>query len=107
MQTLARTRLLERATPALLACPLAWAVARGQPDGMDPADESASNQDPARARAARQPSVRALQAAAMRAARLEPERVAAWERRIRVSSLLPAVRVRVGRGGGELRATSD
>src|SRR5437773_7828238 len=54
-------------------------------------------------RAARcEPSLRALLDAATRTARVEPERVASWERRLRASPLLPSVRVRVGRGYGAL-----
>src|SRR5439155_5969597 len=42
-----------------------------------------------------------------RTSRVEPERIEAWERRMRTASLLPSVRVRVGRGGGQLLSTSD
>jgi hypothetical protein len=55
------------------------------------------------ARAADEPSVRELQRAAARLAEVEPERVRSWLRRLRRAPLLPALRVRVGRGVGGIQ----
>lgn len=71
-------------------------VARAEPDAGAPGEEAAG-----------QPSVAMLQAAALRLARLEPERVDSWQRRMRYAALAPTVRVRVGRGTGTLSATTD
>jgi hypothetical protein len=45
-----------------------------------------------------EPTVAALQRAAARVAELQPERARSWLRRVNAAALLPAVRVRTGRG---------
>jgi hypothetical protein len=49
-----------------------------------------------------EPSVRELQRAAARLAQVHPELVRSWLRRAGKAAILPTVRVRVGRGLGEL-----
>ena len=54
-----------------------------------------------------EPTLVELQRGAVEAARIDPERVRSLERRLRASSLLPQLRVRVGRGTGQLLTTTD
>lgn len=54
-----------------------------------------------------EPSVRELQRAAVRLAEVEPERVRSWLRRAGKAAILPALRVRVGRGLTELTHEVD
>jgi hypothetical protein len=54
-----------------------------------------------------EPGVAELQRAAIRHAGLEPDRVRSWERRLRLAALAPQLRVQVGRGLGDLHATTD
>jgi hypothetical protein len=49
-----------------------------------------------------EPRVAALQRAAARLAEVEPERVRSWLKRARVAAALPSLRVRVGRGLGDV-----
>ncbi|MGZ3442844.1 MAG: hypothetical protein ACXVDD_25160 [Polyangia bacterium] len=53
-----------------------------------------------------EPSVRELQRAAARLAEVHPELVRSWLRRAGKAAILPTVRVRVGRGLGELTRDS-
>ena len=53
------------------------------------------------------PSLPDLQRAAVLAARMAPEHIDAIERRMRVAALLPQLRVRVGRGTGQILTTSE
>ena len=53
------------------------------------------------------PSLISLQRAAVATARLEPERIDRWERRMHVAGLAPSLRLRVMRGGTDLLSTSD
>jgi hypothetical protein len=53
-----------------------------------------------------EPSVRELQCAAARLAEVHPELVRSWLRRSGKAAILPTVRVRVGRGLGELTRDS-
>lgn len=53
------------------------------------------------------PSLPELQRAALEVAGLDPGRIASLERRLRAASLLPQLRVRVGRGTGQLVTTTE
>jgi hypothetical protein len=57
-------------------------------------------------RFAGEPSVRTLQRAAARLAEVHPERVQSWLNRVRKAALMPALRVRAGRGN-EVWATDS
>ncbi|HEY2747121.1 MAG TPA: hypothetical protein VGL86_21005 [Polyangia bacterium] len=59
------------------------------------------------ARFSDEPTVRELQRAAARLAEVEPDRVRSWLRRAGKAAILPALRVRVGRGLTELTHESD
>lgn len=54
-----------------------------------------------------EPTLVELQRAAIAAARVDPERIASLERRMRAAALLPQLRVRVGRGTGQILTTSE
>jgi hypothetical protein len=58
-------------------------------------------------RFASEPTVRQLQQAATRVAELHPERVRSWMHRAGKAALMPSLRVRIGRGLGELSRDSN
>jgi hypothetical protein len=75
--------------------------------GVAPADEARPPRAAAEPGALDEPTVAELQRAAVVRARLAPERVLGLERRMRRSALLPQLRVRLGRGTGQLQTVTD